>query len=282
MEPHPENHDHITYRTCIINSPADAKILFVAGYSAICEREGRPGVLLKVPLPFPENERAMEIEKQVYRRLGKHPNLVEVTDIDEWGIYLKKAEPGCLRLYYDQGGVATPEERLKWCRDLAQVLHYVHENGIRHADLAGKNLLVDSSRNILLCDFSGSSVDGETAIIIAGAGFRHPDREHYRPPTVLGEIHALGPTIYEIVTGRKPFHEKTSDQDREVDELTEQGKYPDVSKLPLGDVIAKCWKRDGFFNSAADVAEEIARQAAKANYHTSAPRYLVRNGLGFP
>lgn len=248
-----------------------------AGYSVVCEIKDRPGVLLKVPLPFKEYEEAMEIEKRAYRRRGNHPNLAYVIGMDEWGIYLERAEPGCLRLYYKEGGEATPEERIKWCQDLARVLHYVHQNNIRHADLSGRNLLLDSARNILLCDFSGCSIDDDKATSIGEIGFRHPETREYSLPTIRAEIHSLGSTIYEIVTGRKPFHErlakqdrgiltltereheiqKLDEQEREVERLMEEGKYPNVSKLLLGDVIAKCWKRDGFYGSAADVAEDI-------------------------
>jgi serine/threonine protein kinase len=167
--------------------------------------------------------------------------------------------PGCLRVYYKDGGSATPEERIKWCRDVAQVLDYVHQHSICHADLSGKNLLLDSARNILLCDFGGSSVDNDKATIVAEVGFRHHDENEYHQPTMRSEIHTLGSTIYEIVTGRKPFYEKTQDQDREVETLMQQGRYPDVSKLPLGHVIIKCW--DGFFNPAVDVVEEISRSS---------------------
>lgn len=132
---------------------------------------------------------------------------------------------------------------------------------IRHADLSGRNLLIDLARGVLLCDFAGSSIDDDQATVVAETGFRHPDEREYRPPTIRAEIHALGSTIYEIVTGRKPFHEKTEEQEREVEKLMEEGKYPDVSELPLGDVIVKCWKREGYFTSAADVAEEIARSS---------------------
>ncbi|KAH8167629.1 hypothetical protein CIB48_g654 [Xylaria polymorpha] len=266
-------------RTGIIKRPENTTVIIRAGYSVVCEIKDRPGVVLKVPLPFEEYEEAIEIEKRAYRRLGKHPNLANVIGMDEWGIYLERAEPGCLRLYYKEGGEATPEERIKWCQDLARVLHYVHQNNIRHADLSGRNLLLDSARNILLCDFSGCSIDDDKAPIIAEIGFRHPEKREYRLPTIRAEIHSLGSTIYEIVTGRKPFQErlakhergiltlteqdreiqKLAEKEREVQRLMEEGKYPNVSKLPLGDVMAKCWKRDGFYGSAADVAEDITR-----------------------
>ena len=119
--------------------------------------------------------------------------------------------------------------------------------------------MINVARNILLCNFSSSSIDDDRATVVAETGFRHPDEREYRPPTICAEIHTLGSTLYEIVTGRKPFHEKAEEQEREVEKLMKEGQYPDVSKLQLGDVIAKCWKREGFFNSAGDVAEEITR-----------------------
>ncbi|KAL5316040.1 hypothetical protein ACEPPN_016915 [Leptodophora sp. 'Broadleaf-Isolate-01'] len=36
--------------------------------------------------------------------------------------------PGCLRLYYKDGGTATLEEKIKWCQDVADVFE-----GIFHA-----------------------------------------------------------------------------------------------------------------------------------------------------
>lgn len=57
----------------------------------------------------------MEIGKRVYYcRLRKYSNLANVIDMNQWGIYLERVEPGCLRLYYTEGGEATAEERIKW------------------------------------------------------------------------------------------------------------------------------------------------------------------------
>jgi len=91
------------------------------------------------------------------------------------------------------------------------------------------------------------------ATVIAESGYRHPNKCEYRKPTIRGEIHTLGSTIYEIITGTQP-HEAL--EDWEVDKLIEEGKYPDVRVVPLGGVISKCW--NGEFKSAAEVAQEIA------------------------
>ncbi|KAL2022506.1 hypothetical protein VTK56DRAFT_5113 [Thermocarpiscus australiensis] len=222
----------------IVNYPPGAKTLRPAGWSVLYTMPGQPNEVVKVPLPLEMYEKAHEIERQVYRRLGLHKSLAEVVKMDEYGIYLVQAEHGCIREYYMKGGTATLSERIKWCRELAEVLEYVHQHNVRHADLSGRNLLLDSTRNILLCDFSGSFIDGTTALVIAEAGYRHPDRSEYLQPTLRSEIHSLGSTIYEIVTSTQP-HQGL--EDYEVDKLLEEGKYPDVSNTPLGDVIAKCW-----------------------------------------
>jgi hypothetical protein len=83
-------------------------------------------VLLKVPRPFGERVKAVEIEKRVYRPLGEHPILVQVVDIDEWVVYLKRAEFGSIRDYCSNCGAASFEEGIKWCKDPVYVAKYVH------------------------------------------------------------------------------------------------------------------------------------------------------------
>ena len=126
-----------------------------------------------------------------------------MVDSDEYGIYLERAAHDCLLEYYIDGGTATMAERIKWSRDVVEVLEYVHRNNVRHADVSGRNLLLDSARNVLLCDFDGSSVDIDMAIVIAGAGYRHPDRDEFLLPNMRSELHSLESTIYETETCAK-------------------------------------------------------------------------------
>lgn len=153
-----------------------------------------------------------------------------------------------------EGGKATLWERLKWCKDVAQVLSYVHGKNVRHADLSGRNILINAEKGILLCDFAGSFIDDERATIMAEDGYRHPNKDEYTTPTIRCEIHTLGSTMYEIITGKEPHHGLEKEA---VAKLLEEGQYPDVSNISLGDVIRRCW--EGGFDSVAEVAEEIAR-----------------------
>lgn len=190
----------------ILRPPPGAKFFSPAAWSALFTMPSRPDELSKIPLPCEPSEEGHAIENRVYTRLGTQPNLDTVTKMNEYGIYLQRAAHGCLRTYYMQGGAATPAEKLKWSLDVANVLEYVHQHGVRHGDMGGKNLLLDSERerNNLLCDFSGSCIDGKKALMVAEKGFRHPGLAEYQLPTIRGEIHALGSTIYEIVTEKTP------------------------------------------------------------------------------
>ncbi|KND91457.1 Tyrosine-protein kinase transforming protein erbB, partial [Tolypocladium ophioglossoides CBS 100239] len=229
--------------TLLVNWPPNSNTILFTNFSVLYESTDRPNQVCKVPKPLPEFERAHEVERRIYRRLGEHPNLVKVIEMDQHGIWLERALHGCLRQFNMEGGEATLLERLQWCEDVARVLDFVHGKNVRHADLSGRNLLVDAEKRILLCDFSGSSIDDEAATIMAENGYRHPD-----------EIHTLGSTLYEIITGEEPHNgiEKEA-----IGKLLEQGKYADVADVPLGEIIRRCW--DGGFNSALEVAEEIAR-----------------------
>lgn len=214
----------------------------------------RPEVVVKVAIPSDRTLSDFEIEKRVYRRLREHPHLVHVFEINEYGIYLALASNGCLRLYYEKGGKATLHERVTWCRDITAVVEYVHQKNVRHGDLSGRNMLLDSDRKILLCDFSGSYIDGESATIIAEVGFRYPDKNENRLPTIRAELYALGSLLYEIIVGKKPYHNL---EDNVVLERMAREEYPNVSDLPLGNVIMGCWT--GEFASAADVGDAITQ-----------------------
>ncbi|CAK7234504.1 hypothetical protein SCUCBS95973_008959 [Sporothrix curviconia] len=64
---------------------------------------------------------------------------------------------------------------------------------------------------------------------------------------MAGELHALGSTMYEILTSHIPFWEEEKSYevefgyDGKAEELMRERKYPDVMGMPLGDIVAQCW-----------------------------------------
>ncbi|OAA60574.1 Protein kinase-like domain protein [Niveomyces insectorum RCEF 264] len=246
----------------IMNHPPNVKIFFRSGFGVVYQSREHPERLCKVPLPLKSYLAMHETERRIFTRLGEHgghPNLVRVTGMDDHGIWMERALYGCLRVFYDQNGgpsaVPVPlATRLQWCEDVARVLSFVHSHGVRHADLSGRNLLVDADMRILLCDFSGSAIDDQKAAISAEAGYRYPsETDEDRFPSMRSELHALGSTLYEIVAAQ----EVHAGQAKEVvEQLIKDGKYPDVADLALSTVIQKCWR--GEYTSADEVANAIA------------------------
>src|SRR2546429_6267414 len=83
---------------------------------------------------------------------------------------------------------------------VSNTLQYIHEHNIRYADLSERNVLLDSSTNVRLCDFAGSAIDDDRSTIWAESGFWHPDNEVIKYSTIRAQLHALGSTIYELCT----------------------------------------------------------------------------------
>jgi serine/threonine protein kinase len=110
--------------------------LKAGGSGAIYAIQGCPTEVYKFRSTRAVSVKTIEIEKRAYRRLGHHPNIVRCLGIVENGIRLERAEH-CIREYFAAGGTATMEERIRWSRDIAIALQYVHDHGIRHADLGG-------------------------------------------------------------------------------------------------------------------------------------------------
>ncbi|KAF1993987.1 kinase-like protein, partial [Amniculicola lignicola CBS 123094] len=216
--------------------------------------------VIKLPTTDPSSIEDIEIEKRIYKRLGSHPNIVPCLRIAETGpvsvcaehIVLKRAEYGTLHQFFLDGDTATADERIKWCRDIAKAVQYIHGHGIRHGDIGGRNILLDSSRTVLLCDFAGSGIDGNPPRVRAEEGFKHPVLEENWKGTMWSELHALGSTIYEIITSKRPHKnfktgwligfESATAQGWMVQLWLQEGIYPDVSEVKLGDIISKCWK----------------------------------------
>ncbi|ORX92387.1 hypothetical protein BCR34DRAFT_439800, partial [Clohesyomyces aquaticus] len=88
---------------------------------------------------------------------------------------------------------------------IAKAVQYVHDHGIRHSDIGGRNILLDSSRTVLLCDFARSSIDRNPPRVRAEEGFKHLVLKENWKGTMQSELHALGSTIYEIITSKRPY-----------------------------------------------------------------------------
>jgi hypothetical protein len=89
-----------------------------------------------------------------------------------------------------------------------------------------------------LGDFAGSSIDGETPLVCYETSHEHPEMAGI---SIKSEVFAVSSTLYEIMTGSKPYKELS---DQQICNAYRQGNFPSLTSLAaFSDVISKCWNQ---------------------------------------
>lgn len=209
---------------------------------------------LKAPFPGPEMEhniRDIAKEASIYRRIGPHPRLVQMLHNSREGLVLEYMRNGDLKTYLQNHTSIPTSLKLKWADQVAEAVDLMHRNGIIHCDIKPRNFLLDTSLDIKIIDFSGSSLDGSKSSSGEGTRFYLP-RHWKEQSTVTTDLFALGSTLYEIFQGTSPYQDVPSD---EVERLFTLQEFPDVSGIACGNIIRQCWLSQ--IDSAADVQAAI-------------------------
>ncbi|MFO0958022.1 MAG: serine/threonine-protein kinase [Isosphaeraceae bacterium] len=93
----------------------------------------------------------------------------------------------------------------------AEALDYAHENGVLHRDVKPGNLLVDDRGHLWVTDFGLARAPGSADLTLTGdllgtVRYMSPEQlSGNRPIDSRSDLHALGITLYELVTGRPAF-----------------------------------------------------------------------------
>lgn len=213
-------------------------------------------VVRKVPhcKSDPYSLRAINIEAQIYRHLGKNKRIARYFRCSDDHIDLQYEANGDLETYLRTHAV-TNKFRYRVARQAIEAVNFIHKNEVIHSDLSARQFLVDKRLNIRLSDFGGSSLRGSEAIVMENATHFLP-RDEDSPNTVQSDIFALGSTLYEIILGLRPYEGEGED---EVRQLYLQELFPSVESI--GDTtwrraIQKCWKKQ--YQSASEILEDVS------------------------
>lgn len=212
------------------------------------------GLAVKTPLRYlwsSDSEIEMNIdsvrrEQKVYRRLqnpddasdedDRANGIVRCVRLSTEAIQLAYMVNRDLRTYLAANNRPSSQLQLKWFREMARTLGYIHDRRVLVADIASRNFLL-----LKICDFS------EASLLAADADMDAVDENGY---TTRIDIGLLGTVIYEVMTGKK----------REVDlfknNFPSDGRaywparefLPSTRDIWLGSIIEGCW--DGEFRSA--------------------------------
>ncbi len=146
-----------------------------------------------------------------------HSNIINVIDVFEENNTVYYVMPyysgGSLQEYVETNGVLSETEAMKYVRQIAKALKYMHEEEhICHFDVKPANILLDDNGNSVLIDFGISKnydeSGHETTMTPVGMSDGYAPIEQYQQKvedfSPASDVYALGATLYFLLHGKKP------------------------------------------------------------------------------
>jgi serine/threonine protein kinase len=173
--------------------------------------------------------------------------------------------------------------------EVADALHYVHENGIVHRDIKPQNLLFSSGKSRLLLSDFGLARDEAMSQLTQRGDFLGTVR-YMSPEQLLAhrikldrrtDIWSLGVSLYEAVTLDLPYTAVT--EEGYISAVSMQEPLPARARnhaVPrdLETVLIKCLERDPAdrYSSAAELRDDLRRLVADTPVLARRPRVVTK------
>jgi len=224
-----------------------------------------------------------------------HPNVCRVFDIGhldgQYFLSMEYVDGEDLASVLRRMGRPSREKALQIARQICAGLRAAHENGVLHRDLKPANIMIDGRGRVRLMDFGLSGLALELAGVKDFAGtpmYMAPEQLEGSGTSVRTDLFSLGVVLYEVLTGRHPFHASTLTQLR--------GDYRKAKSPPppsefagelepnVDSVILRCLDTDAKArpSSALEVATALGGgdplQAVLAAGETPSPELLAAAG----
>jgi len=154
-------------------------------------------------------------EVRIARQVS-HPNVCRVYDIGQ-----AEGMPFISMEYVDGEDLASlllrigrlpADKALETARKLCAGLAAAHDRGIIHRDLKPQNIMMNKRGDVVIMDFGLAAIADQ----LSGAEARNGTPAYMAPEQLRGaevssasDIYALGLVLYELFTGKRPFHANT-------------------------------------------------------------------------
>lgn len=161
--------------------------------------------------PFDDCKASLEVEHEVYQRLGSHETILgyagqeEVVE-DVYSLKLERAR-GDLRSIMSVCPAPAEQVRLAMGIQMAAGMAYMHSKGVFHCDFSCRNVFAFDAWVVKIGDFGGSKIDDRKPIGAEEIRYELPLRGKTweQRDYVSREIFALGCAVYEVMAGRCPL-----------------------------------------------------------------------------
>jgi WD40 repeat protein len=205
----------------------------------------------------------------------RHPNIVaiyEIAEFDGQQFFSMDYVDGQSLAERLRLGPFEPRRSAEVVRDIAQAIHYAHEQGVLHRDLKPSNVLLDAFGQVRITDFGlakrldGSSDLTTTGQVVGTPNYLSPEQAAGRH-TELGpasDVYSIGALMYELLTGRPPFLtnslQETLLRIQNNEPVSPRALNPALHR-DLETICLKCLRKeaDRRYGSAQALAEDLER-----------------------
>lgn len=188
-------------------------------------RLGRPVAIKLLRADFqPTSERVQRIEREARAVCAlNHPNIVTIYEIGEVEgapfIVSEFIEGDTLRQILPPNGMRI-DQALEITIQIANALASAHQMGIIHRDIKPENVMVRSDGYVKVLDFGlaklsdaiedGGGRGSASEVVLGTVSYMSPEQARGSAIDLRSDIFSLGIVLYELVTGKKPFNGKST------------------------------------------------------------------------
>ena len=201
----------------------------------------------------------------------RHENVVHTSEFGRKGkqyfIVMEFIDGPNLKQLIDSGDPRWHDNRFNIAMGVGRGLAYIHRNKMIHRDFCPKNILLDGECRAKIIDFGlaiPEQLKHEWRFDRSGtASYMAPEQVRGHKVDVRTDVYAYGMSIYEVLTGRRPYPEVKSRRAKMSGQLnlqpTPPRKYDPAIPIPLEHIILRCISKDPHrrYGSMADILQAM-------------------------
>ena len=200
-----------------------------------------------------------------------HTNIVQLYSFfiheDKYIMALEYADGITLKELIRKTGPIPEERTIKIFNQICEALQYAHNKNIVHRDIKPSNIMIDSQDKVKIMDFGIAKIMGDMGLTRTGA--KVGTLYYMSPEQVMAkkdidqrtDIYSLGITLFEMLSGRMPFHTDTESDYYVMDQIIKtdlpdpREHYPYISDEIIS-VLHKMTKknRDDRFGDISEIS----------------------------
>ncbi len=190
-------------------------ILYEAQDSTLGRRVALKELRLPDDLTPKQRKHAIERFFREARAAGAlaHPNILQIygagEDEGRHFIAMEYLEGSTVRDILQNDGPLPPNEAVPIAVQIANALQYAHSRGVVHRDVKPDNIMVLPDGQVKLTDFGiaqiASDIETDDEPVVGTPSYMSPEQIRGEETDPRTDLFSLGATLYEMLTGRKPF-----------------------------------------------------------------------------